>query len=630
MKMSVFWKILNRDTVERNRPMAFDGITVAALTNELNCRLKGAHIRKIAQPEPDELILTIQTPASRIDDDITIKRETLKLKLSANASLPLVYLTTESKTSPLTAPNFCMLLRKHLSGALITGVSQIGLERALCISLSSKNELGDDVSYSLMTEIMGKHSNIIFIDENNRIIDSIKHVNGLMSSVREVLPGKEYFIPNTMDKLSVFNISIDDWQNTIFKKPMSIARAISDSCTGISRLMAYEICYRSHIDGDSPTDALNGNERSRIMDSFRDMVKQVSEKHFTPVIYYDGNTPKEFSMQHMTMYNDLYSVNDTSPSVIVERFYSEKDSMTRLRTKSSDLNAIVSTHHERIVKKLGILKKQLKDTEKMDKFRIYGELITTYGYTDLPALPIADSTEKLTLHCVNYHDNSEVDIPIDPSISVPDNANHYYDKYNKLKRTFEAVTEQLSSAEEEYNHLESIITELSIVRREEDLLVIRKELMDYGYLKKNFGKKENKRQLSKSEPLHFISSDGYDIYVGKNNYQNEEITFKLATGSDWWFHAKKMPGSHVIVKCNGKEPPEKTFEEAAALAALFSKGKLSDKLEIDYIQKKHVKKPGGGKPGFVVYYTNYSIMASADNIKDIKPAGKDEEAFLCI
>ncbi len=610
--------------------MAFDGITVAALSDELNTRLNGAHIRKIAQPEPDELILTVQTPASGDRDGISVKRETLKLKLSANASLPLIYLTTESKTSPLTAPNFCMLLRKHLSGALITGITQVGFERVVRISLSTKNELGDDVSYSLMTEIMGKHSNIIFINENDQIIDSIKHVNGLMSSVREVLPGKEYFIPNTMDKLSVFDVTTDDWNNIIYKKPMSIAKAISDSCTGISRLMAYEICNRVHIDGDAPTESLNGNARSMIMDSFRDLIKAIREKDFTPTIYYDGNIPKEFSMLPMTMYSDLKNESDRSPSIIVERFYSEKDSMTRLRTKSADLNAIVHTHHERIVKKLGILKKQLKDTEKMDRFRVYGELITTYGYTDLPPLPVADSDDKLTLHCVNYHDDTEVDIPIDGSLSVSENANHYYDRYNKLKRTSEAVTDQIASAEEEYEHLESIITELSIVRREEDLTAIRKELVDNGYLKKHTGKKENKRQLSKSEPLHFISSDGYDIYVGKNNYQNEEITFKLASGSDWWFHAKKMPGSHVIVKCNGNEPPEKTFEEAAALAALFSKGKLADKLEIDYIQKKHVKKPGGGKPGFVVYYTNYSIMASAEHLKDIKPAGKDEEAFLCI
>ena len=608
--------------------MAFDGITVAALADELNRRLDQAHIRKIAQPEPDELILTVQTPAYKNDGEAPAKRETLRLKLSANASLPLVYLTETNKTSPLTAPNFCMLLRKHLSGALITGIEQVGFERVIRISLATKNELGDDVSYSLMTEIMGKHSNIIFIDSDDKIIDSIKHVNGLMSSVREVLPGKEYFIPNTMDKLSIFDVTSDDWQNTIMKKPMGIAKAISDSCTGISRSMAYEICNRANVDGDSPTEALNGNARSAVMDSFRSLVSSVQEKAFSPTIYYEESIPKDFSMLPMTMFSELKSETDESPSAVVERFYSEKDSMTRLKTKSADMNAIVHTHHERIVKKLGILRKQLKDTEKMDKFRVYGELITTYGYSELPKLPADDIEETLTLHCVNYNDDTEVDIPIDPTLSVPDNANHYFERYNKLKRTSEAVTEQIASAELEFEHLESVITELSLVRHEEDLTAIRKELEDYGYIKKHSGKKENKKQLSKSEPLHYISSDGYDIYVGKNNYQNEEITFKLATGGDWWFHAKKMPGSHVIVKCHGEEPPDKTFEEAAALAALFSKGKLSDKLEIDYIQRKHVKKPGGGKPGFVVYYTNYSIMASAEHLKDIKPAGKDEEAFL--
>ncbi len=612
--------------------MAFDGITIAALTKELDNRLSQGHIRKIAQPEADELLLTIQSPARETTDPSVPKRETMRLKLSANASLPLIYLTSDNKPSPLTAPNFCMLLRKHLSGAKITNVTQEGLERVVRIHLSGKNELGDDVTYSLVIEIMGKHSNIIFLNQDEKIIDSIKHVNSLMSSVREVLPGREYFIPNTMDKVSPSDVSIEDWNQFIFSKPTTVAKAIAGSMSGISQLMAQELCERAGVDGDAPTASLNGNDRSALMESFRRLMKQVDEGIFTPVIYYDDDSPKEFSVITMKLFDGLHSEEDSSPSSIVERFYREKDSMTRIRSKSAELKNTVQTHFDRVAKKLGILHKQLKDTEKKDKYQIYGELITTYGYSELPALPLAESDpaihEKMVLTCTNYHDDSEVNIPIDPTMSIPDNANKYYDRYGKLKRTYDAVTVQLSEAQAEYEHLESILTELSIARKEEDLIAIRSELVDHGYIKKQTGNKGKQKQLPKSEPLHFISSDGYDIYVGKNNYQNEELTFKFATGNDWWFHAKQMPGSHVIVKCKGDEPPISTFEEAASLAALFSKGKQADKLEIDYTQKKNVKKPGGGKPGFVVYYTNYSMVASAADRQRVTPGGPEEEAFL--
>ena len=611
--------------------MAFDGITISALVMELKNALIDGHIKKIAQPEPDELILTIQAPA-RYDENAGVKkRESLRLKLSANASLPLLYLTGENKTSPLTAPNFCMLLRKHISGARIDDIKQEGLERVVRFILSTKNELLDDVTYSLVIEIMGKHSNIIFLDDREMIIDSIKHVNGLMSSVREVLPGRDYFIPNTLDKKSPDEITTEYWNQGIFTKPTTVSKAISSSMSGISQVMAHELCFRAGIDGDAPTASLNGNERSHLMQVYRDLMDSVNNGSFEPFIYYNEDLPKEFSMIRLTMYDDLSFEKTDSPSEVIERFYSEKDALTRIRSKSSELKNTVQTHFERTVKKLDILTKQLKDTEKRDKFKVYGELVNTYGYSELPALPLSESqlkdNEKLILHCTNHYDGKEVDINIDSTLSVPDNANKYFDRYNKLKRTYDAVIEQMELARSEYDHLESILTELSIARKEEDLIAIRAELRDHGYIKSGGGKNA-KKKLPKSEPLHFISSDGYDIYVGKNNYQNEELTFKFATGNDWWFHAKQMPGSHVIIKCNNEEPPVTTFEEAAALAALFSKGKNADKVEIDYTQKKNVKKPGGGKPGFVVYYTNYSIVASKEDLKRIKAATAEEEVFL--
>lgn len=597
--------------------MAFDGITIAALTSELNRRLCGAHIRKIAQPESDELILSFRTISE--NDENTKKRDTLRLKLSANASLPLFYLTEENKPSPLQAPNFCMLLRKHLSGAKVTEICQEGMERVLRICFSNRNELGDEIFPSLIVEIMGKHSNILFLDEKDTIIDSIKHVNGLMSSVREVLPGRPYFIPNTRDKLNPLSITTDDWNETIFTKHESVAKALSGSLTGISMLMAHELAYRAGIDGDSPIVSLNGNERSRLMTEYR-AVFENNKPVFSPVIYYDRDIPKEFAAIPLSMYESLPHISDPSISVIVERFYKERELKTRIKSKSADLTATVQTHIERCSKKLTIFEKQIQDTKKKDKYKIYGELITTYGYT----MDNSDSSD--VLHCIDHYNDCEVEIPYNPELSVSENANRYFEKYNKCKRTYEAVTEQAKETAEELNHLKSVLNELQIARTEEDLVLIRLELQESGYIRHS-GNKKN-RNLPKSQPLHFISSDGYDIYVGKNNYQNEEITFKLATGNDWWFHAKQAPGSHVVLKTPDKEPPVTSFEEAAGLAAWFSSGRGADKLEIDYIQKKHVKKPKGGKPGFVVYYTNYSMIASCEHRKRVRGATREDEQFL--
>lgn len=588
--------------------MAFDGITIAALVKELDGCLRDGHMQKIAQPEPDELLLTIKK-----------QRINYKLKISASASLPLIHLTENPKPSPMTAPNFCMLLRKHLNGAKILEIRQIGFERVIQIRMENLNELGDVVQKSLMVEIMGKHSNIIFVDNENKIVDSIKHINGMVSSVREVLPGREYFIPNTRDKKSPFELTTEIWNQELFKKPTTVAKALYQSVTGFSSAIAHELAYRSHLDGDSPIASLNGNGKSSLMDAYRILISDIQEGNFQPCIIFDGPLPVEFGAVVLTMYEDKTCRTYDSISKVIETFYGEKDVTCRIRQKSSDLRKSVTTLLERCHKKMDLQRKQLKDTEKKDKFKIYGELLNTYGYQLTPA--------DKTLTCVNYYDNKEITIPVDNTLSPSENSRKYFDKYNKMKRTYAAVTEQMKENQETADHLESILTELDIARREEDLLYIRQELSEWGYIKKHASRGKKAPRMPKSKPLHFISSDGYDIYVGKNNYQNEELTFRLATGNDWWFHAKNMPGSHVIVKCNGEEPPIRTFEEAASLAAYFSKGKGSDKLEIDYTQKKNVKKPNGGKPGFVVYYTNYSLVASP-HIEGLQCVNESDAVFL--
>ncbi len=581
--------------------MAFDGITIAALTAELREKIEGGRLYKIAQPEKDELLLTIKNNG-----------EQYRLLISADASLPLLYLTEDNKKSPMTAPNFCMLLRKHIQNARIISVTQPGLERVVHIRMEHLNEMGDLCIKILTVELMGKYSNIIFRDDE-KIIDSMKHISVAVSSVREVLPGRPYFIPGADDKKELtageWNLLKTEAIGAMAEKSVSAQKFIYGTFTGIAPVVATEICYRAGVDGDKPTSSLEETEKENLLHELKVLRETILNENFAPVIVYDGETPKEFGVIPYTIYNGMESKDFSSVSVLLKQYYEERSTVTRIRQKSVDLRKIVQTAVERNAKKLDLQNQQLKDTEKREKFKIYGELLHTYGYE------AKEGDKSITV--INYYDGEEVTIPLDPDLNAMENAAKYFDKYGKLKRTYEALSVLTKETEEELHYLESVMMALDMAREEDDLMQIKEELILSGYVKKKGNAK--KAKLS-SKPLHYISSDGYHMYVGKNNYQNEEITFQMAEGGDWWFHAKGMPGSHVIVKCKGVELPDRTFEEAARLAAHYSKGSGQDKVEIDYIQKKHVKKPNGSKPGFVVYYTNYSMMIDTDisGIKQIE------------
>ena len=571
--------------------MAFDGITIANIVTELNQTITGGKINKIAQPENDELIITIKN-----------QRKQYRLFLSASASLPLIYLTETNKPSPLTAPNFCMLLRKHIGSGKIIAIEQPGMERIIRFTIEHLNELGDLCTKYLIVEIMGKHSNIIFCNEEDQIIDSIKHVSAHMSSVREVLPGRPYFIPETQSKLNPFVLTEEIFQEKIFPRPVNVAKAIYTSITGISPLMAEEVCYRAGIDGGIPTDGLEDVERVHLAHTFLRMVDDIRDGHFEPNIIYKGKEPVEFACFPLSQYQDYRAVSYPSIFPVLETYYAEKNIVTKMRQKTVDLRKIVQNALERNVKKYQLQQKQLKDTEKKEKYRVWGELLNTYGYEVEPG---AKSMEAL-----NYYTNEMIQIPLDETMTPQENAKKYFDKYSKLKRTKEALDTLLQETGDEIKHLESIAASLDIASSEEDLVQIKEEMMEYGYVKrKNTGGKKVKVT---SRPYHYISSDGYDIYVGKNNFQNDELSFKFASGNDWWFHAKGQPGSHVIVKSKNEELPDRTFEEAGKLAAYYSKGRQAPKVEIDYTQKKNLRKTTGGKPGFVVYYTNYSLLIEPD------------------
>ena len=592
--------------------MAFDGITIANITKELSETLLGGRIYKIAQPESDELLLTIKNNGGQY-----------RLLLSADASLPMVYLTENNKPSPMTAPGFCMLLRKHLQNARITAISQPGLERVIHLQLEHLNELGDLCEKKLIVEIMGKHSNIIFCDDKDQIIDSIKHISGMVSSVREVLPGRSYFLPQTQDKQNplrfsetytmenpaLFLKSPADSETLTYvnlcahmrEKPMPLYKALYTTYTGLSPIIAQELCYRAGIDADMPANVLEEPALQALYQTLSDMMEQTVAGKFSPVIIYDGREPLEYAAFPLTLYSDKTSQAFSSVSDVLERYYAERSIVTRIRQKSVDLRKIVQTALERNVKKYDLQMRQMKDTEKRDKYKVYGELINTYGYNVEP--------EAKSMEALNYYTGETVTIPLDNTLTPQENAQKYFDKYGKLKRTYEALSELTVQVKEEIEHLESILAALDIAMQEEDLVQIREELIESGYIRRKGGSKKVKIT---SKPFHYVSSDGFHIYVGKNNFQNDELTFKFANGGDWWFHAKQIPGSHVVLKTEGAEVPDRAFEEAARLAAYYSKGREQDKVEIDYVQKKHVKKPAGAKPGFVVYYTNYSMAIDSD------------------
>lgn len=614
--------------------MALDGLVIANLAWELSRALTGGRISKIYQPESDALVLTVKN-----------NRENYRLLLSANASLPLVYLTEDTPSNPAAAPNFCMLLRKHIGGGKILSVTQPGMERILHFEIEHLDEMGDLQTKLLIVELMGKHSNIIFCQPDLTIIDSIKHISAYISSVREVLPGRPYFIAETQKKYDPWTLGREAFTGLqeecgqeeaeaasealqpVLERPASAAKAIYTAITGISPLIAEEICCRAGIDSSQSTSSLTQAERLHLYGTFERLMDELREHAFVPNIVYDGSdAPVEFSCVPLHCYDEMRREEYASISEVLVRYYAAKNAVTRMRQKSSDLRGIVKTLLERCRKKYSLQQKQMADTEKKDKYRIYGEMINTYGYEVEPGAKV--------LACVNYYDGKEIKVPLDPTLSPHENSLKYFDRYAKLKRTADALKDQIEETRAELEHLESIQTALEMAPDEAALSQVKEELVSFGFIKghgslqdrtgrrqngrgaggvkQRPGKQKNKQARSKSKPYHYISGDGYDIYVGKNNFQNEEITFSLADGSDWWFHAKGMPGSHVIVKARGEELPDNTFEEAGRLAAYYSKGREAEKVEIDYIQKKHVKKTPGGRPGFVIYHTNYSMVSKPD------------------
>ena len=511
-----------------------------------------------------------------------------------------------------------MLLRKHLQNAKFISFSQPDFERIVRIEFEHLNEMGDLCIKTLIVELMGRYSNIIFVDDKDVIVDSIRRVSSAVSSVREVLPGREYFLQKVLEKK---NPMIETRENFLgmmragdeakeadgkLIKPTPVFKAIYMEYTGIAPLVAKSMCLNAGISLDLLISDIDDANLDNLWKIFNETFDKVRNGQFEPTIYYEDGVVLDYASIDLPDISEKKKYDTISELLYI--FYSEKNIVSRIRQRSYDIRRVVQNAIDRTKKKIDIQEKQFEDTAKRETYKIYGELLNAYGYS------LKDGEKSAEV--LNYYDNQMITIPLDPMYSVKDNARKYFDKYGKLKRTYEALTTLMEENKKELMHLESIMTSLDIARSEDDLVQIKEELIDSGYVRR---RRNLKKPKITSKPFHYISSAGYDIYVGKNNYQNEEISFKLASGKDMWFHAKNAPGSHVIVKVGDGELPDSVYEEAASLAAFYSSVKDQDKVEIDYTARKNLKKPAGSAPGFVIYHTNYSMMAtpSTKNLKQV-------------
>lgn len=585
--------------------MAFDGITISAINSELKKALLGGRIDKVYQPEKDEIIISIRSLG-----------KAYKLLLTANASHPRLHLTKTQKDNPAQPPLFCMVLRKHLTAGKILDITQPNFERIVNIHIESINELGDYSTKKLIIEIMGRHSNIILVDENNIVLDAAKRVTHDTSSVREVLPGKEYSFPPAKDKHNPLELSKAEFLNIIEEKSAKkINEIIYQSYNGISPSAACEICYRAKLDSTMRGEELGEDDKLRLFESFEGLFKDIKEENFSPcIIYDDKNKIVDFSPIEMKQFSSYRIESYSSVSELMDIFYKKRDLTYRMGQKTHDLKKLITQNIERCVKKKDIQQKTLKSIENRETLRLYGELITSCIYA------VKKGMTNFTTN--NFYDEnySEITIPLDPNLTPAENAQKYFKKYNKAKRTFEALQIQIKQNDEELNYLEGVLNSVQNSTDEQDIKEIRSELAEQGFIKRASKGKKDFRTPKKAKPLHFVSSDGYDIYVGKNNKQNDELTLKFARANDIWLHTKEIPGSHVIIVTNNTEVPNQTLNEAAMLSAFFSKAQNSSLVPVDYTPKKYVKKPSGAKPGMVIYETNKTayVTPSEEEINKLK------------
>ena len=554
--------------------MALDGIYLHLLKNEISDRVTGCRVDKIYQPSKDEILFTFRT-----------RNGTEKLLLSAKADCARIQFTSAHIENPKKPPMLTMLLRKLLCGGVLKEIRQDGFERILTLVFDCRNDLGDPVIYNVIIEIMGRYSNIIITDENDKIIECIKRIDALKSSVRQILPGLKYALPPAQHKMNILTDDVSDIENAMAASHcQKRSKAAQEVLQGISPIVAREIEY-----GKTLTE-----------------LKNDIQYPIPTVVMLDG--PKDFTFFEPKQYDGMCQLKTFDDfSSLIDYFYYEQVRHDRIKQRSNDLFKHLTTLKERAVRKAINRQNELEECKDKDKFRIYGDIITANAY--------AMKKGSFFYDLQNFYDNNaEIRIPADPTLSPSQNAQKYYKEYRKKQVAESKLNDFIAEAEDEAAYLESVIDSLSRAESDSEITAIRTELYESGFLSKR-GTKNNKQK--KLPPKKYISSEGFTIYVGRNNVQNDQLTLKTAKNYDLWFHVKDAAGSHVIVTAVKEKPFTDTLiRQAAMLAAHNSKAAGSSNVAVDYTIVKNVHKPNGAKPGMVIY-DNYNTEYVTPNEEEL-------------
>jgi len=558
--------------------MPLDAVCLAGVVHELRGQILGLRIEKIQQPARDQVILTL--------------RGNQKLLLCAGVSQARIHLTKIARENPAAPPMFCMLLRKHLGGGRISALEQPLRERVVILTVDIVDEMGEAGVRRLILECMGRHSNLILTDGEDRIIDCLRRVDMEMSEKRQVLPGLYYHLPPAQEKADPLTVTEEDFEDLLRRSggDSPADSFLLEHFSALSPLVCREIASQAGGDPEVPLFQV----RSALQDAFFRWQNSVKENNFIPFMVTTDDRPTDFSYLPIRQYGGACVGQEMeSFSLLLDTFYETRELQERIRQKGQDLIRTATTARDRIRRKLAVQEKEYAQTQDRDTLRIYGELITANLYR-------MNRGERV-LRAQNYYDECcpEVDIPLDPLLTPQQNAARYFKQYNKAKTAERYLTEQMETARHERDYLESVLDEISRAESEQDFNDIRRELQQAGYMKSQFsGKKEPRRAPGK--PREFRSSSGLRILVGRSNTQNDQLT-REAAKTDYWFHTQRIHGSHVILCAEGQKPDAQSMTEAAMLAAWFSQGRESGQVAVDYTQIRNVKKPNGARPGMVVY-----------------------------
>ncbi len=576
--------------------MAFDAGMLSCVLSELRALALGARVEKVFQPEHDEIVLQIRS-----------REGGKRLLISAGAGNPRISFTEEQKENPMTPPMLCMLLRKHLQGAKLSDIQMQGFERVAFLGFETRDEMGFPCKKYLIAEILGKYSNLIFTDEKQKILSVLHPVDFSTSEKRQLLPGMTYEMPPSQGKTDPTTVSEETLDALFEGSDKPVDKWLVSTFCGVSPAVAREIAYRALGKTDIPLSLCN---RAALKKTFLAFFEDIREERFAPSMVRDRGMPVEYAFCNLSHYGKHFEViSYESISGLLDDFFRTRDRERHLKNKASDILRILSAADNRIRKKLELQRGELADCEKGSEYKKYADLITANLY----ALSRGMSRVELT----DYEDYREdgsygsVAITLDSRLSPAANAQIYYKKYNKAKTARIELSRQIERGEEELSYIDSVLDSLAHAETAADLFEIRDELAHAGYASKM---KHYSAPSKKKAPVvaEFLTRNGYRVLCGKNNVQNEYITHKLAGKNDYWFHVKNLPGSHTVMLCGGTEPPEGDFTDAAEIAAFFSKGVGGENVEVDYTFVRNVKKPAGGKPGKVIYHTNWSCIVTPD------------------